>query len=242
MIAIPAMDIIDSSVVRLSQGDYKRRDTYNENPLELAEQFAHAGIKKLHLVDLSGAKESRPVHADLFSQIKKKTGVSVEAGGGIRSFEHVDTFFKAGLKKGEDEVMIGSLPFLNRPEFDRILEQYRESVLLTVDVWGESVKISGWQQDTEKDIYSFIEEMLEAGIEKFLVTQIKKDGMLTGPDIALYQSLLKKFPQIRLTASGGVSSIEDLEKLSEKVNADSVIVGRAFYENRISIEQMARFT
>ncbi|MDH5718514.1 MAG: HisA/HisF-related TIM barrel protein [Spirochaetia bacterium] len=241
MIIIPAIDILDGKVVRLSQGDYKQKTVYSDNPVKTAVSFAEAGFKRLHLVDLSGAKEGKVIHAKLFGQIKKETGCIIEAGGGIRSFSDVENLFKAGLNIKEDFIMIGSLPFKNKTEFIKITEKYVKNILLTVDVWDRNVKISGWIEDTNTKIIPFIKQMINEKITNFLVTQIQKDGMLSGPDFDLYNEILTNFSNINLIASGGVSSVYDFEKLSENKKLYAAILGRAYYDKKINFKEIQKF-
>lgn len=234
---IPALDILDGKVVRLTQGDYNQVKVYHDNPIDLAWRFADTGIDRLHLVDLKGSKEGRLCEGKLFADIRRSVNIACEVGGGIRTLNDFDFYFEHGFELEKDFVMVGSLPFVDRSEFEKILERYKTSTLLTVDAWGDAVKHSGWLEDSGYSISSLIEEMISVGITNFLVTQIKKDGMLEGPDTVLYATLAKKFPQVRLTASGGVSSMADLTELS-KLDIFGAIVGRAFYENKISLLMM----
>ncbi|MDH5719159.1 MAG: 1-(5-phosphoribosyl)-5-[(5-phosphoribosylamino)methylideneamino]imidazole-4-carboxamide isomerase [Spirochaetia bacterium] len=235
---IPAIDLIDNKVVRLSQGDYKQKVIYSDNPVETAKIFAEHGFKRLHIVDLSGAKEGKIIHANLVAEIKKETGCIIETGGGIRSLDDVETLWKAGLNPDEDFIMIGSLPFKNKEEFNRILENYKKNILMTVDVWGTDVKISGWMEDTNMQVVPFLKEMKDLGINNFLITQIQKDGMLEGPDFQLYEEVLSKVADINVIASGGVSSTKDFERLSKIKGLSGAILGRAFYDNKISLDEL----
>jgi len=233
---IPALDIIDGCVVRLSQGDYEKKTVYSENPADVALQFKRAGVKRLHLVDLDGAREGKPVHAELFGEIKKQTGCVIEAGGGIRSLEDFERYFQCGLNVEEDFIMIGSLPFKDPEAFYEIQKKYLRNILLTVDVWERNVKISGWKVDTNILISDYLEKMVHMGISNILVTQIKRDGMLTGPDTDLYKEISAKFPSLKTIVSGGVSTLDEAPMLNSIAGVDGFIVGRAFYENKITLE------
>jgi len=235
---IPALDLIENQVVRLTQGDYSRKVIYSSDPVKMAREFTSVGCEHLHLVDLGGAQIAKPLHLDLIGKIKKETGCVIEAGGGIRSKQQVDQYFSQALDKATDFVMIGSLPFKNEVEFNKICDIYLNNILLTVDVWDEEVKISGWLESTNKNIFDFLCEMTQKGINNYLVTQIKKDGMLNGPDFELYQKIVKEFPNINLTASGGVSKLEDFNELKKIKGLYGGILGRAFYEDHVTLEQL----
>lgn len=235
---IPAMDIIDGEVVRLSQGDYNRKTVYSSDPVETAADFKSAGVGRLHLVDLSGAREGRVVHADLFGKIKRETGCVVEVGGGIRSRGDVELLYKAGIE-ADDFIMIGSLPFKDPEEFEAMAKEIGPQILLTVDVWGREVRISGWMEDAGSEVIPFIERMKQSGIHNYLVTQIERDGMLSGPDTALYEEICKAHPAISVIVSGGVASMDDLKGLPAGVGG--VIVGRAYYENKITLEDIRSY-
>jgi phosphoribosylformimino-5-aminoimidazole carboxamide ribotide isomerase len=238
---IPALDIIENCVVRLTQGDYEKKKIYSENPIEVAVKFKEAGVKRLHLVDLDGAREGRPVHAALFGEIKKQTGCIIEAGGGIRTLKDFELFFQPGLNFEEDFVMIGSLPFKDPAAFQEIKEKYSRNILLTVDVWERNVKISGWKVDTNIHILDYLEKMEKIGISNILATQIKRDGMLTGPDLDLYKEISASFPSFKIIVSGGISTIDEAPVLKSIAGVDGFIVGRAFYENKITFDDIRNF-
>ena len=238
---IPALDIIDDKLVRLIKGDYAEKIIYSDDPLATAQQFADAGVTRLHLVDLSGAKSAIPVHAKLFGQIKAKTGLQIEAGGGIRSIDHIEQYLNAGLTT-DDFFMIGSLPFTSPENFDQIVERFAKNILLTVDVWGRDIRISGWQKSAAMEIHSFLRKMVDRNLKSFLVTQIQKDGMLQGPDFDLYAEILSQHQNISLIASGGVSGVADFEKLKKISGLTGAILGRAFYENHITLQDLRSLT
>lgn len=242
MILIPALDLIDNCVVRLTQGDYNQKTVYSDDPVNLAKTFCSLPqIKRLHLVDLSGAKAGIPKHLSIISKIKNETGCIIEAGGGIRSMESASAFFNSNaLDEKLDYLMIGTLPVKNFQEFQKIVSQYPGRILLTLDVWGETLKISGWQEETNILLFDFLEKMISIGVNDYLITQIKKDGMMNGPDFKLYKKVLNHFPNIRLTASGGVSSMDDLKKLNDLPYLYGAILGRAFYEQKITLEDISK--
>lgn len=240
MLLIPAIDILNKQVVRLRQGDFQQVQVYSNDPVATAVDFAHSGVKHLHLVDLSGAQQQRSLSLDIFARIKQATSCSIEAGGGIRSLGDAENFF-ARLDTKTDKIMIGSLPFTDADEFFKIVQKYAASILLTVDVWGEEIRIKGWQEKSSVNLFEFLQNMLSLGIENFLVTQIRLDGMLSGPDIKLYRKILQKFPKIKLTASGGVSDMQDFTELSQLKNIQGAILGKAFYEGKVSLADIKNF-
>jgi len=235
---IPALDIIENHVVRLTQGDYNQKKIYSEDPVGVALKFKDAGVDRLHLVDLDGAREGKPVHIPLFGKIKEKTNCIIEAGGGIRNISDFENYFQCGLNINEDFIMIGSLPFLDPDSFQEILEKFSKNILLTVDVWERNIRISGWKVDTNIHIIEYLAKMEKLGISNILVTQIKKDGMLSGPDMDLYSEIAASFSSFRVIVSGGISGMEDVSKMRKVTGLEGFIVGRAFYENKISIEEI----
>ena len=238
---IPALDIMGGNVVRLTQGDYSRKTVYSEDPVSAAAIFSNAGVKRLHLVDLDGALSGKPVNHELFGKIKKQTNCIIEAGGGVRSLEDVEKYFQLGLNPEEDFIMIGSLPFTDPLSFERIREKYLKNILLTIDVWERSVRISGWTIDTNISISVFLGQMIQMGIENFLVTQIKRDGMLTGPDVNLYREINEEFLKIKVIVSGGIASLGDVKSIESLNSVCGFIVGRAYYENKITIDDIRNF-
>lgn len=240
MLIIPAIDILNGQAVRLQQGDFNKVIVYHDQPEQVAKIFAQSGIRRIHLVDLSGAKQEETVALELFAKIKKASECTIEAGGGIRSYAQVEEFFQH-LDEKQDKVMIGSLPFVNRKEFLKIARRYAKSILLTVDVWQRQIRIKGWQEQTPQNLFSFLREMQSLGIESFLITQIQRDGMLTGADVSLYQEIIQEIPDIKLIASGGVASMQDFITLSQLPQVKGAILGRAYYENKITLSQVQEF-
>lgn len=237
---IPALDILDGKVVRLKQGDYEQVTIYHEKPIDLAWYLADHGAERLHLVDLRGSKEGKLCEGRLFTEIRRTVNIPCEVGGGIRSRDNFSFYFDQGFTPGKDFVMVGSLPFVDRQAFDAILADFAESLLMTVDAWGDEVKHSGWLKDSGYKVEALIAEMATVGVKNFLVTQIRKDGMMQGPDFELYESLLKHFPDIYLIASGGVSSVDDLVALRAQ-GLFGAIVGKAYYEGKITAAMMREF-
>lgn len=240
MILIPALDILDGKVVRLRQGDYATATVYHEKPVDLAHYFADHGAERLHLVDLKGSKEGKICEGRLFTEIKRTVNLPCEVGGGVRSIEDFKYYFDNGFELGRDFVMVGSLPFVDRESFLKIVETYVAGLLITVDAWGSEVKHSGWLKDSGYLVEALVSELAGLGIKNFLVTQIKKDGMMEGPDFDLYDTLLQKFTALNFIASGGVSSVTDLKELAAR-ELFGAIIGRAYYEGKITAQMMRDF-
>ena len=235
---IPAIDIIDGKCVRLTQGDYALKKVYNEHPLEVAKRFEDAGLQHLHLVDLDGAKAGKVINWNVIDSITTRTSLNVDFGGGIKTDEEISKLFKAGVK----QVNLGSIAVKNKLLVQRWIETYgSDKIILSADVKNEKIAISGWMEDSSISIYDFIRDYLEKGIRYITCTDISTDGMLQGPNVALYRKLLEAFPEIKLIASGGVSSLNDLRDL-QKINIDGVIIGKALYEGRISLSDLSTLT
>ena len=208
---------------------------YNENPLEVAKQFENAGLKYLHLVDLDGAKAGKPINLSVLESIAKSTSLSIDFGGGVKIEEDLKAVFNAGAS----QINIGSLAAKEPEKFLAWIDAYgNEKIILSADVKNNFVAINGWQEETSLEIISFIEKFNK--IKYVVCTDISKDGMLSGPGFELYDEISSKLPNINLIASGGISSLEDLKILKEK-NTYGVIVGKAIYENRISLQELQNF-
>jgi phosphoribosylformimino-5-aminoimidazole carboxamide ribotide isomerase len=232
---IPAIDLIDGKCVRLTQGDYAIKKIYNENPLEVAKMFEDADLTYLHLVDLDGAKAGKVTNWNVVQRITSKTKLQVDFGGGIKTKEEITRLFDLGIK----QVNLGSIAVKNAAlVYEWIAEFGAEKIILSADVKNEMIAISGWQEKSSLHINDFITDYLKHGIEYITCTDINTDGMLQGPNIDLYASLLQKFPSIKLVASGGVSGTQDLLTL-KKINVDGVIIGKAIYEGNITITDLA---
>ena len=223
--------------MRLEQGNFTKTTFYNYTIQELSTIFYEYGVKRMHIVDLDGSISGKMTNISSIMTIKQIAKCTLEIGGGIRSLKTVEEIWKKGLSAKEDKIMLGSLPLSNQQEFLAIVHKYRSSILVAIDVFNETVKIAGWKKSSSIELFSYIEEMCTMGIAEFLVTQIKNDGMLKGLDIKLYRKITKAFPSIRLIASGGLSSIEDLDKLKD-LNIFGVILGKAFYESKISLDEL----
>ena len=234
---IPAIDIIDGKCVRLSQGDYGRKIIYNENPLEVAKVFEGAGLKRLHLVDLDGAKAHHIVNHKILKTIAMQTGLIIDFGGGLKSDEDLDIAFESGASM----VTGGSIAVKSPEIFMLWIEKFgADKIILGADAKNGMISVAGWQEDTEKDVFSFINSWYSSGIRKIICTDISRDGMLNGAATELYKKIIHTVPGAFLIASGGVSSMADVIEL-EEAGLPAVIVGKAFYEGRISLQEIERF-
>jgi phosphoribosylformimino-5-aminoimidazole carboxamide ribotide isomerase len=234
---IPAIDIIDGKCVRLTEGDYAQETIYNENPLEVAKAFEAAGIKRLHLVDLDGAKAGAVKNWKVLESIALNTKLVIDFGGGIKTDEDVSLVFE----RGASLATIGSIAVANSTLFLSWVATYgAERFFLGADVKDNCIAVNGWMQTSTTPIELFIGDYLAQGITNIFCTDVTKDGRLEGPSTALYQSLIQMFPSLKLVASGGVSSIQDLETL-DSIGCAGAIVGKAIYENRISLETLQQF-
>jgi phosphoribosylformimino-5-aminoimidazole carboxamide ribotide isomerase len=237
MLIIPAIDIIDGKCVRLTKGNYDTKIIYNENPVDAAKAFEDAGITHLHLVDLDGAKKSEVVNWKVLESIASQTKLQIDFSGGIKTKQSAQQAFDLGAT----QITVGSLAAKNPKEFvDWIWEFGEEKLILGADVIKDKIAIHGWQESSTKDIYSYLDYFFEEGIDYVLCTDVSKDGMLQGPSIDLYKDILEEYEEINLIASGGVSSLEDLNQLKE-IGCYAAIVGKAFYEGRISLSELSNF-
>ncbi|MDO5617056.1 MAG: 1-(5-phosphoribosyl)-5-[(5-phosphoribosylamino)methylideneamino]imidazole-4-carboxamide isomerase [Cruoricaptor ignavus] len=233
---IPAIDLIDGKCVRLSKGNYDAKKIYNENPLEVAKEFEDNGIKYLHLVDLDGAKSQKIINHKVLETLAKETQLFIDFGGGIKSREDADLAFNCGAK----QITIGSLAVKNPELCYELLEYYgSEKIILGADCLDRKIKTAGWLQDSEIEVLDFIKLYQEKGIRHVICTDIAKDGMLQGPSTKLYEDILEN-TDIQLVASGGISDIEDL-RIMKKIGCAGTILGKAIYENRISLNQLQEF-
>jgi phosphoribosylformimino-5-aminoimidazole carboxamide ribotide isomerase len=234
---IPAIDIIDGKCVRLTQGDYGQKKIYNEDPAEVAKEFEDAGIKRLHLVDLDGAKEKRIINHKVLEKIANSTELIIDFGGGIQSDVDIQKAFDFGAKM----ITGGSIAVKNQEMFLGWLEKFGpEKIILGADAKDEKIAISGWQESTEVSVFDFIQEYLKKGIKYTISTDVAKDGLLQGPSFDLYEKMQVKFSDLHIIASGGVSEMKDLEKLNDQ-GVFGVIVGKAIYEGKISLKELEKF-
>ncbi|MDQ3142700.1 MAG: 1-(5-phosphoribosyl)-5-[(5-phosphoribosylamino)methylideneamino]imidazole-4-carboxamide isomerase [Bacteroidota bacterium] len=231
---IPAIDIIDGKCVRLAKGDYATKKIYNENPLEVALMFEDIGIKYLHLVDLDGAKAGQILNHKTLETIASKTNLHIDFGGGIQSEADVRIAFKSGAK----QITVGSIAAQNKVLMLEWLQKYgADKIILGADCKRRKIATNGWLESSELDIISFIQEYEEKGIKYSIVTDIDKDGMLSGPSFPLYTEILTK-TKIRLIASGGITTIEDVIKLKE-LGCEGAIIGKAIYEGTIDLKALS---
>jgi phosphoribosylformimino-5-aminoimidazole carboxamide ribotide isomerase len=234
---IPAIDIIGGRCVRLTKGNYNEKTIYHENPVDVAKEFEQLGLTRLHLVDLDGAKSDHVINIDVLKAISTQTNLHVDFSGGIKS----DSDIKDVFNNGANMVTIGSVAVNNPYLFNKWLKEYGpQKIILGADIKNGSIAINGWKDETKKSIYSFLEHYISLGIINILCTDITKDGTLSGPAYNLYTEILRRFPEINLIASGGVSSNEDIIKL-DKLGVKAVVFGKAYYEHKIDIKTLMQY-
>lgn len=234
---IPAIDIIDGKCVRLTQGDYARKKEYNSDPLEVAKKYESHGIKRLHLVDLDGAKARKVINYPVLEKITSNTGLQVDFGGGVQS----DADLKIVFELGAAQVTGGSIAVREPETFKGWLETYgADKIILGADAKDRKIAISGWQESTGSDVIDFIKEYHHQGVHYVICTDVARDGLLEGPSVELYEDILAHTPNIRLIASGGVSGMDDLHRL-KKLKLEGVIIGKAIYEHKISLQELEEF-
>ena len=240
---IPAIDIIDGKCVRLTKGDYNTKKIYNESPLEVAKEFEASGIEYLHVVDLDGAKASHIVNYKVLEQIASQTNLKIDFGGGLKSDEDL----KIAFESGANQITGGSIAVKNTEVFQNWISKFgAEHIILGADCNNEKIAISGWQEESTLEVIPFIKDYQSKGIQYVICTDISKDGMLEGPSFELYERILKEChseqseKSIKLIASGGISKFDELPKLLE-MGCEGVIIGKAIYENRISLKELENF-
>ncbi|MEN8249937.1 MAG: 1-(5-phosphoribosyl)-5-[(5-phosphoribosylamino)methylideneamino]imidazole-4-carboxamide isomerase [Bacteroidota bacterium] len=231
---IPAIDIIDGKCVRLSKGDYNTKKVYNENPVEVAKEFEGYGVKYLHLVDLDGAKSKEIVNYKVLEQIRSKTNLVIDFGGGIKSNKDIEIAFSSGA----DKVTGGSIAAKDPELFLNWLDQYgSDKIILGADARNRKIATNGWLEESSLDVLEYINSYAEKGVKEVICTDISKDGMLKGPAFNLYDEILNS-TSVKLVASGGVSSIDDLKELNE-IGCDGAIIGKALYEGKITFKELS---
>jgi phosphoribosylformimino-5-aminoimidazole carboxamide ribotide isomerase len=234
---IPAIDIIDGKCVRLSQGDYTQKKEYSAQPMEIARQYEAAGIRRLHLVDLDGAKQKKVVNLAVLEKIATGTNLHIDFGGGVQSDEDIEQVYNAGAQ----QVTAGSIAVKNPELVEQWLQKYgSEKLILGADVKGEKIAISGWEEESDHDLIPFLQEYRQKGFQYVICTDISKDGMLQGPAFSLYNKIQNALPEMKVIASGGVSHTEDLRQL-QKNNVFGVIIGKAIYEGKIQLKDLQEF-
>lgn len=235
---IPAIDIIDGKCVRLTQGDYEQKKIYNEDPLEVAKQFEQAGLDRLHLVDLDGARDKTVRNWKVLETIASRTSLQIDFGGGVNMEKDVSIVFDSGAAF----VTVGSVAVKNEFEFSKwLIIHGADRFLLGADVRDEKISIHGWTENTELSVFDFIGNYIEKKVTQVFCTDISKDGKLEGPSTELYKRILEQFPTLYFIASGGVSSLDDLKRLRD-LGCSGAIVGKAIYENRITLQELELFT
>ena len=234
---IPAIDIIEGKCVRLSQGDYAQKKVYNENPLEVAKMFEGAGIKRLHLVDLDGAKAKHIVNYKVLERIATSTNLIIDFGGGLKSDNDLEIAFNSGAQM----ITGGSIAVKDKDLFLAWLANYGpDKIILGADAKDGKVAVSGWLETTELTVIDFIKGYSKEGVKNVISTDIARDGMLTGPSFDLYKEIMDKIPEVDVVASGGIACMDDILKLDE-INVPAVITGKAIYEDKISLKEIETF-
>lgn len=238
---IPAIDIIDGKCVRLSKGDYSTKKIYNENPLEVAKKFEAHGIKYLHLVDLDGAKSKHIVNHKILEKIAAQTGLKIDFGGGLKT----DDDLRVAFESGANQITGGSIAVKNPDIFNGWITKYgSDKIILGADAMDKKIAVSGWQEESDEHLIPFIKKYQQKGIQYVICTDISKDGMLEGPAFDLYEEIIQETKTdgaaLKLIASGGISHFDELPKLAE-LGCEGVIIGKAIYENRISLKQLEQF-
>ncbi|WP_334058043.1 1-(5-phosphoribosyl)-5-[(5-phosphoribosylamino)methylideneamino]imidazole-4-carboxamide isomerase [Polaribacter sp. P097] len=238
---IPAIDIIDGKCVRLTKGDYNTKKIYNENPIEIAKEFEDSGIKYLHVVDLDGAKASEIINYKVLEQIATKTNLKIDFGGGLKSDKDLEIAFNSGA----NQITGGSIAAKNPAIFENWISKYgAEKIILGADFYpdtsGGKIATNGWQEESSLALIPFVADYQKKGIQYVICTDISKDGMLQGPSFDVYSELLASVNPLKLIASGGISTFEEIPKLAEN-GCEGVIIGKAIYENKISLKQLEQF-
>lgn len=231
---IPAIDLINGQCVRLTKGDYAQKKVYNDNPAEVARKFEELGFKRLHVVDLDGAKSKHIINDKVLKDITDSTELKVDFGGGIKTEDDIEKAFAAGASL----VTVGSIAVTNPALFLEWLDKYgADRLVLGADVRNGKISINGWKEDSTQDLLPFLKQYVDKGVKNVLCTEISKDGTLQGPAIELYKKIMAEYPHIHLIASGGVSCNKDIEDLN-KAGIPAVVFGKAFYEGKIDISRL----
>ncbi|MCX7797264.1 MAG: 1-(5-phosphoribosyl)-5-[(5-phosphoribosylamino)methylideneamino]imidazole-4-carboxamide isomerase [Melioribacter sp.] len=236
MLIIPAIDILDNKVARLTKGDFNQATFYETTPIKVAEKYYNVGFKWVHIVDLSATLSQNIGILPILKEIKKKTNLLIQFGGGIRKIEQVNKLLNGGV----DRIIIGSLSINNKDEFEKIIEKFgTKNIVVAIDSENEKILIKGWTKESNVSIYDHIQYCSSLGIDTFLCTDVSRDGTLQGSNVELYKKIMNKFPNIKLIASGGIGSLHDIMMLSD-IDLYAVIVGKAIYENKIKLEDLIK--
>lgn len=231
---IPAIDIINGQCVRLTKGNYNQKTIYRDSPVEVAKEFEGIGFRRLHMVDLDGAKSKHIVNSQVLRHVTERTHLIVDFGGGIKTDEDIKKAFDSGASM----VTVGSIAVTNPKLFMGWLEKYgADRMILGADVRDRKISINGWKEDSTEDLLPFLRKYIDAGVKNVLCTDISKDGTLTGPAVNLYQEVMSAYPQLHLIASGGVSNIDDIKAL-EAAGIPAVVFGKAIYEGKINLNEL----
>lgn len=234
---IPAIDIIDGKCVRLTQGDFEQKKKYHDNPLEVARAFEDAGIRRLHMVDLDGARQKKIINHKVLEQVSSQTGLFIDFGGGLQSDEDVRIAFESGAK----QITGGSIAIKDPALFEGWLLRYgQEKIILGADARNGMIAVSGWQEVTEVSVHELIEKYQAKGVKYVLSTDVAKDGLLQGPSFDLYADMQQRFPDLNIIASGGISEVSEIDRLNE-MGIYGVVIGKAYYEGRIALKDLQRF-
>ena len=238
MKVIPAIDLVDGKCVRLTQGDFKKKKVYREDPVAVAREFEDAGLEYLHLVDLDGAKKGKVVNWKVIIDIQEKTALKVDFGGGVQTAEEVSQLLDLGIER----INIGTVAVTHPDRLQGWMQDYGpENFILSADLKGDEVQINGWQNAGVLTVYDLVAQFLPSGLQYLSCTDIHTDGTLAGPNFGLYKKLKKRFPELKITASGGVGSVDDLLQL-QYIKLDAVVVGRALYEGKIKLLDLKPLT
>jgi len=233
---IPAIDIINGQCVRLTKGDYDQKKVYNDDPAAVAKEFEQLGFRRLHIVDLDGAKSKHIVNDAVLRSITTETKLIVDFGGGIKTEEDIEKAFEAGASM----VTVGSIAVTKPALFIQWLDKYgADKMILGADVRNGMISINGWKEDSKEELLPFLKKYIDAAVKNVLCTEISKDGTLQGPAVTLYKEVMKAYPQLHLIASGGVSQKEDIEEL-EREGIPAVVFGKAIYEGRIDLKELLK--
>jgi len=230
---IPAIDILGGKCVRLTKGDFKSKKVYGSSPLKMAQRFQRAGLKRLHLIDLEGAKAGKIKNWETIEKIAKNTKLFIEFGGGVSGGRDVKKLLDLGI----DKVILGSLVLKKPEKFKKILRKFKGKIIVAVDVKKDKIYYQGWRKEAQKELSSFLEGLIKLGVKTIICTDIERDGTLRCPNFSLYKKVIKAFPDLEIIAAGGVRDKEDLKQLS-KIGAQGAIVGKAIYEKKVSLKDL----